>query len=146
MLPALEGTAEQLARIEQDLHLLLTQPAAPRGCAHHHSLLQGATWRLRVAGVAAHLGQQFDVGELVLAGRTAAEEVVRLLFDPEVLFFLLLLLLLLCGLLFFLFFAETAELQLDMVVVPLLGLLLRLEHEVLTLLLLLHRFLLEVAS
>lgn len=55
----LEGTTEQLAGIEEDLHLLLAEPSAPGSCAHHYALLEGgvAAWGLGVSGVAAYFGQ-----------------------------------------------------------------------------------------
>lgn len=57
MLP-LEGTAEQLAGIEEDLHLLLAEPSAPGGCCHHYALLEvAAAWGLGVSGVATDFGQ-----------------------------------------------------------------------------------------
>lgn len=50
VLLALEGNAEQLAGIEQNLQFLLTKPATPCGWVHHYSLLQdSAAWRLRVS-------------------------------------------------------------------------------------------------
>ena len=121
MLP-LEATTEQLAGIEEDLHLFLAQPSAPGSRAHHNSLLEGwvAAWGLRVSGVAAHFGKELYVGEFVFA-RGAAEEVARLFLDPKVLLLLLLLLLLfffLRGLFLLLLLAEAVELELHLRLAP----------------------------